>query len=86
MSRTNKDKKVKVRYPDEEIILDVPDQRKKKREYNVVWPGGSAPSWWTRLEMNRPHRRQCHQWEREAVIGDVDELDAPIEPPKKYHN
>lgn len=86
MSRTEKDKKPQVRYGDDVFTMDVPDQRKKKREYDVVFPGQTAPGWWVRQEMNRPHRRECHQWEREVLISDIDEVDPPVEAPKKYHN
>lgn len=85
MSRTEKDKNVRIRYKDDVFTVDVPDQRKKKREYNVVWPD-SAPSAWTRTVMNRPHRRECRVWERTVLFSDINEAQAPVEPPKKYHN
>ena len=37
----------------------------------------TAPSWWTRLTMNRPKRRQCRLWERKVLFSDVEEADCP---------
>ena len=83
MSRTEKDKSIKVRYGDDLFALDAPDQRKKKREYNEVWPQ-ATPSWWTRVVMNRPLRRATHMWEK-RVLADIEQADPIPETPKKYY-
>lgn len=61
---------------------------KKKRnidnEYHWLW---STPSWWTRLYMNRPKRREGRLWEREVVKMNMDDLEETISPDvsKKPH-
>lgn len=77
MSRTDKDKSWKVRYGDDVLCLDVPDQRKKKKSFSPIIPM-ATPSWWTRIVMNRPQRRDEHLWEKKVLIAeDLEEVDAP---------
>jgi len=52
---------------------------KKKRHYVEKYYRmySSAPSWWTRLTMNRPKRRACRLWERKVLFQDVETADCP---------
>ena len=54
---------------------------KKRREVDCEWHWmGSTPSWWTRMQMNRPQRREHHLWEQEAShtpIENLEDLDTP---------
>lgn len=54
---------------------------KKRKEVDTTDHWMSTPSWWTRLMMNRPQRRQVKLWERKALISDLEDL---IQPGKKY--
>ena len=78
MSRTTKDKPHKLLYGD---YFDVPGGKVPKRKDNTWHWLESTPSWWTRMMMNRPQRRQAHLWEREAIktqsLDDIEELDTP---------
>lgn len=77
MSRTTKDKKWQLRYGNDVLVLDVPDQRKKKKQFNPSF-SESTPSWWTRMMMNRPQRREGHMWESEVINYDqLDDVDPP---------
>ena len=87
MSRTNKDKKVNIRYGEDVYAFQEPDQKKQKKNFNPIFPM-ATPSWFTRLEMNRPQRREEHIWEREVLIADdLEEIDAPTigKRPLKYY-
>lgn len=54
---------------------------KKKKHVDCDWHWmQSTPSWWTRLTMNRPQRREAHLWEWEVAHthpDHIDELDVP---------
>lgn len=54
---------------------------KKRREVDCNWHWmGSTPSWWTRLTMNRPQRREHHLWEQIASrtpLESLEDLDTP---------
>jgi len=92
MSRTYKDKPTETLYEDwnkdrERIEgtfcwIDLPTTKPKKRkELDTEWHWMSTPSWWTRLTMNRPQRRKCKLWERDALktcLDSLDDLDKPI--------
>ena len=60
---------------------------KKKKNVDTDHHWMSTPSWWTRLTMNRPQRRNNRIWEDTVVGKGVDELDTE-DPPvigKKPH-
>lgn len=92
MSRTYKDKPSKHRYDawDKDRIrventfyyIDLPTSKPKKRKHlDTEWHWMSTPSWWTRITMNRPQRRKCKLWERDALKtspDSLDDLDKPI--------
>ena len=92
MSRTYKDKPTETLYEawnkDRERIegtfcwIDLPTTKTKKRkEVDTEEHWMSTPSWWTRLTMNRPQRRRCKLWERDALkstLDSLDDLDKPI--------
>lgn len=127
MSRTYKDKKLELKYPEwkhdyddveyfsyqvvrthynvftEEGLqrLEYPEPKtftytkyikgptrkaKKKRhaKTNFYHMYCSAPSWWTRMMMNRPKRRHCRVWERKVLFSDVEEADCPDFKNKPY--
>lgn len=84
MSRTIKDKKIEFRYGEDIFAYNKPDLRKKKKNEHQFWPQ-ATPSWWTRIIMNRPHRRAVHLWEHEVVLTDVEDADPIPETPKKYY-
>ena len=52
---------------------------KKKRDVNTEWKWmRSTPSWYTRLMMNKPKRRQCRLWEHSLhTVVDLEEADCP---------
>lgn len=91
MSRTYKDKPSKLKYDawdkDRERIestfyyIDLPTTKTKKRkEVDTEWHWMSTPSWWTHLTMNRPQRRRCKLWERDALktcLDSLEDLDKP---------
>ena len=95
MSRTYKDKPSKLRHShyrnDKDFVcvdgmylyeLKLPTTKPKKRkEVDTEWHWMTTPSWWTRLMMNKPQRREVKLWERKALISDLEDL---IEPGKKY--
>lgn len=64
---------------------------KKRKEIDTNWHWmGSTPSWWTRMMMNRPQRREAHLWEREVEKTPFEELEEVIKPnvshkPHKYY-
>jgi hypothetical protein len=92
MSRTYKDKPSKLKYDawnkDRERIegtfyyIDLPTTKlKKRKELDTEEHWMSTPAWWTRLTMNRPQRRRCKLWERDALkstLDSLDDLDKPI--------
>jgi hypothetical protein len=90
MSRTNKDKPDRLRFPKE---FQKPHERElSKKEQDTVWDWSKAtPSWWTNLFMNRPQRREAQQWERDIQkINDLEELEELDKPnvskkPHKYY-
>ena len=52
--------------------INLPTTRTKKRkevDSEEHWMG--TPSWWTRIMMNRPQRRNGSIWERKAVRTDI---------------
>lgn len=58
---------------------------KKRREVDSEWHWmGSTPSWWTRLTMNRPQRREAHLWEHEVSRTPVDNLEE-VDKPNTSH-
>ena len=92
MSRTYKDKPSKIKHEswnkDRERIegtfyyIDLPTTKAKKRkELDTEEHWMNTPGWWTRLTMNRPQRRKCKLWERDALkssLDSLDDLDKPI--------
>jgi hypothetical protein len=92
MSRTYKDKPSKIKHEswnkDRERIegtfyyIDLPTTKAKKRkELDTEEHWMNTPGWWTRLVMNRPQRRRCKLWERDALKtspDSLDDLDKPI--------
>lgn len=58
---------------------------KKRKRQDTEWHWMSTPSWWTRMTMNRPQRRQGRLWERKVLFEDVEETDPPLFG-KKPHN
>lgn len=53
---------------------------KKKKRVDTVWRWMGTPSWWTRIMMNRPQRREAHLWEHEVTktpIEQLEEVDKP---------
>lgn len=84
MSRTTKDKKLKFRYDEDIFAFDAKDKRKKKKSDHEFWPQ-ATPSWWTRITMNRPHRRAAHMWEQTVDHQTAEEADPIPETPKKYY-
>lgn len=72
------------------VYLKKPGVRtKKKRSVDNSWHWYSAtPSWWTRLTMNRPQRRNGKLWERKVLFEDVESTDPPLvsrKPHVYYH-
>ena len=92
MSRTYKDKPSKIKHEswnkDRERIegtfyyIDLPTTKAKKRkELDTEEHWMNTPGWWIRLVMNRPQRRKCKLWERDALksnLDSLDDLDNPI--------
>lgn len=59
-----------------------PKRRRSSAEPSYHYPYylKSTPMWWIHLFMNRPQRRKCRIWEREAIkytISKLEELDKP---------
>lgn len=87
MSRTIKDKPSKLLHEawDKDRVklsnwyfIDLPTTKAKKRkEVDVEYHWMTTPSSWTRLMMNRPQRRCGHIWEKQILVGDIDECDPP---------
>ena len=50
---------------------------KRRKGEDVEWHWMSTPSWWTRLVMNRPQRREGRLWERKVHFEDIEETDPP---------
>ncbi len=82
MSRTLKDRPSRLKHEawDKDRIkvegwfryISLPTTRTKKRkevDSEEHWMG--TPSWWTRIMMNRPQRRNGSIWERKAVRTDI---------------
>lgn len=78
MSRTTKDKPPRLLYGN---YWDVPGAKVPKHKDNEWHWLEATPSWWTRMMMNRPQRREAHLWEREVSkaqnIEDLEDLDTP---------
>jgi len=55
---------------------------KKKKHVDCDWHWlQSTPSWWTRMMMNRPQRRESRLWEHDAErisLDSLEELDYPL--------
>jgi hypothetical protein len=76
---------VRVDWPEEEwrtytrisYIYGKTSKTKKRKEQDCEWHWMSTPSWWTRLTMNRPQRRQGKLWERAVLFEDIEEADPP---------
>ena len=93
MSRTHKDKPSKLRcelYMKDWILVEHDGFRKyrpgkttktkKRREVDTENHWMSTPSWWTRLLMTKPQRREGTLWEREVVktqLTELEEVDKP---------
>lgn len=86
MSRTYKDKHPKLIYPQ---YYSVPGAKLPKRKDSEWHWLEATPSWWTRMMMNRPQRREAHLWEREAekaqTLEDIEDLDTPNCSHKPHH-
>lgn len=92
MSRTNKDKPVRIRFERPFYWTTEEDQPKKRKTKDIIWHWLDAtPSWWTRLFMNRPQRRKSHLWERDVQkitnFDDLEDIDKPNvgKKPHKYY-
>lgn len=90
MSRTKKDRPVKVRFP--EYWTEPYARTKKRKEEHSDWDWMYAtPGWWNNLFHTRPQRREAQQWERNITkIQDFDELEDLEKPnvsrkPHKYY-
>ena len=93
MSRTYKDKPSKLRfdlYMKDWILVEHDGFRKyrqgkttktkKRKEVDTEDHWMSTPSWWTKMTMIKPQRRECTLWEREVVktqVTDLEEVDKP---------
>jgi hypothetical protein len=84
MSRTNKDKPDKIRFPkkDNWVFTEGYGTRKlptiepkKRKEVDSEWHWMGTPSAWTRLMMNRPQRRAGSLWERRVVTTSIDSIE-----------
>ena len=120
MSRTTKDKKWKLRHPENDWTYGmekIPYQRerlffnpeigqfqgtgeyytaytflpekgarsKKRKDYYGTWNWWAAtPSWWTRMMMNRPQRREAHLWEHDVARTPLDHLEE-VDKPNASH-
>lgn len=91
MSRTYKDKKWELRFPEDTYSFDRiqlvgfwnwiqrPGVKTKKKRSVERWHWyRGTPSAWTRLMMNRPQRRMCRLWEQEVLFQDVEDADCPF--------
>jgi hypothetical protein len=58
-------------------------KKRKTTDTNWHWLQ-STPSWWTRMMMNRPQRREAHLWENRAVHTDPEQLEE-IDTPNVSH-
>lgn len=125
MSRTYKDKKWELRFPEDSLNHGMekvpytttlkyfnPDEghfedtgvevtryiyrpvkgakTKKRKHADTNWHWMTTPSWWTRMMMNRPQRREAHLWEHSAAhtpLESLEELDKPnvSHKPHKYY-
>lgn len=85
MSRTYKDKSWKLTHGDfhanmEELsrwhweYIKNSRPKLKRGSHERSWMG-ATPSWWTRLMMGRPQRRQGALWERQVVTSQVEALE-----------
>lgn len=90
MSRTNKDRPSRVRFP--EYLDELYAKTKKRKEQDAEWHWLQAtPSWWNNLFHTRPQRREAQQWEREVQkiqdFEELEELDKPnvSKKPHKYY-
>jgi hypothetical protein len=57
-----------------------PTTKPKLRRYKESRGYGrytGAPSWWTRMFMNKPQRHKGRQWERKVLFEDLEETDPP---------
>ena len=91
MSRTLKDKPSKLRfdfYTKDQIELDhygysryrlgKTTKTKKRKELDTEDHWMSTPSWWTRLMMGKPERRNAHMLEKKILrIVDLEDFDFP---------
>jgi hypothetical protein len=52
---------------------------KKKRSADEDWRWcQSTPSWWVRMFMNKPKRRECRLWEQSLkTLADLEDADCP---------
>lgn len=50
---------------------------KLRKEKDTEWHWMATPSWWTRLTMNRPQRREGRAWERKIHFQDLEDADPP---------
>ena len=87
MSRTRKDKPTKLLWGD---YNDQSNKPKVGKHKDNTWHWMTTPSWWTRMMMNRPQRREAHLWENRAehtALEDLEELDTPnvSHKPHKYY-
>jgi hypothetical protein len=48
---------------------------KKRKEVDLEYHWMTTPSWWTRLTMNRPTRRQHHLLEHKVLFCDLEDFD-----------
>lgn len=99
MSRTYKDKKWELRFPEEERYIStgrytrikLPGTKTKKKRSHDKWHGlRGTPSWWTNMFMNRPIRRNFQAYERNVVKSNVEYIDNIVVPnngkkPHKYY-
>ena len=80
MSRTNKDKPNKVKFPEFYPYSKEAEKPKKRKEEDTEWHWlGSTPSWWNRLFHTKPKRRAGHMEEKDLVGLDVEDLEELVE-------
>ena len=91
MSRTYKDRPSKIRFPEDQYgygcifgpdyrWIELPGVKPKRKRSHTPWGWiKSTPSWWTRLTMNKPQRRNCRLWENKVkYMVDFEEADCPF--------
>ena len=67
-----------LRYTHVTYIFTKSTKPYKRRTTNDKWYWYKrTPSWWSRMMMNRPQRRQGRMWERKVLLEDLEATDPP---------